>query len=116
MFFDRLNCTSLVNSFICCCNEVRGTAVDELEDELEEEDEKVEVVAGVRVEGVVEFGREDGVSSSIVIPSSEFAHEVAVDVLEEVDDRFFLTEEEILRVVSVWITLNMSTMPLITFG
>lgn len=116
MFFDKLNCTSLVSSLICCCNEIRGTAVDELEDELEEEDEKVEVVAGVRVEEAVEFGIEDEVSSSIVIPSSEFAHEVAVDVLEEGDDRFFLAEEDTLRVVSAWITLNMSTMPLMTFG
>jgi hypothetical protein len=100
VFFDKLICTSLVNSFICCCNEIRGAAEDELEDELEEEDEEVEVVAGVRVEAEIEFGREDEVPSSIVIPSSEFAHEVAVDVLEEGDDRFFLAEEDTLRVVS----------------
>ena len=54
----------------------------------------------MRVEAVVEFGREDEAPSSIVIPSSEFAHEVAVDVLEEGDDRFFLAEEDTLRVVS----------------
>lgn len=104
MFFVMLDWTSLVSSLICCWSVTLGTAVDEEEDALEEEDEEEEketdMAVGDEKEEEVELGRIDEEGSSIFIPLSELAQEMAVETLEEVDDLLFLLVEEGLIITS----------------
>lgn len=100
MFFVMLDWTSLVSSLICCWSKTLGTAVDEEEDALEEEEKETDVAVGDEKEEEVELGRIDEEGPSIFIPLSELAQEMAVETLEEVDDLLFLLVEEGLIITS----------------